>query len=185
MLLMDAAELVDEVLDTLEAKIQGLVAEVAGLPFDVVYSPDNLDANSCLRRFQSVPGRDCRSSSEILHAHGKRFLTGTGGPVRRLLAPLAATGVDGIDGISGPPQSDATLARRGRSPARTFCFGAVSLRTRCCLPAARQFRGQCAPGCKRRSRRRRRPCGHRRVRVPIDANLERLRAIPEFLLSDR
>ena len=37
-------------------------------------------------------------------------MAGTGGYIRRLLAPLAGAGVDAVQGISGPPQSDATLA---------------------------------------------------------------------------
>ena len=186
MLLMDAADLVDEVLDTLEAKIQGLVAEVARLPFDVVYSPDNLDAQFISPGvFDQYLAGSYRASVEILHAHGKRFLAGTGGPIRRLLAPLAATGVDGIDGISGPPQSDATLVEaRALTRPDFLLWGGIPQDA--LLPACSQADFEASV---RRAAGEARDAGAVLVgiadRVPIDADLDRLRAIPALLTTDR
>ncbi len=186
MLLMDAADLVDEVLDALEGKIQGLVAEVARLPFDVVCSPDNLDAQFISPGvFSQYLAGSYRTSADILHAHGKRFLTGTGGPIRRLLAPLAATGVDGIDGVSGPPQSDATLAEaRALTRPDFLLWGGIPQDA--LLPACTQADFEASV---RRAAAEAQDAGAVLVgiadRVPVDADLGRLRAIPALLDPDR
>lgn len=186
MLLMDAADLVDEVLDALEGKIQGLVTEIARLPFDVVYSPDNLDAQFISPGvFNQYLAGSYRASADILHAHGKRLLTGTGGPIRRLLASLAATGVDGIDGVSGPPQSDATLAEaRALTRPDFLLWGGIPQDG--LLPACSQADFEAGV---RRAAAEAQDAGAVLVgvadRVPIDADLERLKAIPALLGDDR
>jgi hypothetical protein len=186
MLLMDGADLVGEVLAALEGKIQGLVAEIARLPFDVVYSPDNLDAQFISSGvFNQYLAGSYRASAEILHAHGKRFLTGTGGPIRRLLAPLAATGVDGIDGVSGPPQSDATLAEaRALTRPDFLLWGGIPQDA--LLPACSQADFEASV---RRAAAEAQGSGAVLVgiadRVPVDADLGRLRDIPVLLDPDR
>lgn len=111
MLLWDAPDLIDQILGVLETKIQALVAELAEVEGSIVMSPDNLDA-----QFISPPffaqylAASYRQSAELLHEQNKILLVDTGGPVRKLLKPLADCGVDGVQGVSGPPQCDATLA---------------------------------------------------------------------------
>jgi hypothetical protein len=77
---------------------------------DLVFSPDNLDGQFISPRFfdQHLAPSYSRSTG-MLHDHGKGLLVHVGGPIRSLLAPLAQSGVDGLEGICGPPQSDATL----------------------------------------------------------------------------
>ncbi len=88
-----------------------MVEQIASLPGQVVVSPDNLDAQFISPAFfKRYLAASYRRTVDRLHAHDKALLAGTGGPIRKLLAPLAAAGVDGIEGVSGPPQSDATLA---------------------------------------------------------------------------
>ncbi len=126
LLFFDAQELVEEILAALEDQVQTLVGQIASLPGHVVVSPDNLDAQfispAFFKRYLTA---SYRRTAELLHAHGKVLLAGTGGPIRRLLAPLAAAGVDGLEGLSGPPQSDATLgeARQLAGPDFTLWGG--------------------------------------------------------------
>ncbi len=102
--------IVKEILVVLEEKLQQLVEEVTHMPGQLVFSPDNLDG-------QFISPRACkkyliesyRQTADLLHQQGKQLIVHIGGPVKRLLNPLATAGVDGIEGISGPPQSDTTL----------------------------------------------------------------------------
>lgn len=111
LLFFDAQELVEEILAVLESQVQSLVGQIASLPGQIVVSPDNLDAQFISPAFfKRYLAASYRRSANLLHAHDKVLLAGTGGPIRKLLAPLAAAGVDGLEGISGPPQSDASLA---------------------------------------------------------------------------
>jgi hypothetical protein len=81
------------------------------LPGAVVFSPDNLDGQFVSpRTFDRHLADSYRRTAEVLHAAGKQLMVHVGGPIRYLLASLAAAGVDGIEGIAGPPQSNATLA---------------------------------------------------------------------------
>jgi hypothetical protein len=111
LLFYDAQALVEEIVDLLEHQVQALVKAVALLPGALVVSPDNLDAQFVSPSFfKRYLADSYRRSVDTLHAAGKSLLVDTGGPIRKLIAPLAAAGVDGIEGVSGPPQSDATLA---------------------------------------------------------------------------
>lgn len=123
LLFFDAQDLVEEIVALLEQQVQSLVEQIAALPGPIVVSPDNLDAQFISPAFfKRYLAASYRRTADLLHAHDKVLLAGTGGPIRKLLAPLAATGVDGIEGVSGPPQSDATLAE-----ARTLVGPAFTL----------------------------------------------------------
>jgi hypothetical protein len=117
LLLFQETEAIAELLAALEAGLQGLVRELAGLDFEVAFSPDNLDA-----RFVPPPafGRELepsyRASADALHAAGKLLAVHAGGPMRDLLPGLRKAGVDLIEGICGPPQSDVGLGE-----ARSLC----------------------------------------------------------------
>ena len=111
LLFFDAQELVEEIIAVLEDQVQTLVGQIASLPGKIVVSPDNLDAQFISPAFfKRYLAASYRRTADLLHARDKVLLAGTGGPIRKLLALLAAAGVDGLEGVSGPPQSDATLA---------------------------------------------------------------------------
>ncbi|HSN73929.1 MAG TPA: hypothetical protein VL334_02415 [Anaerolineae bacterium] len=111
LLFFDAQDLVEEILALLEQQVQTLVGQIASLPSPIVVSPDNLDAQFISPAFfKRYLAASYRRTADLLYAHDKVLLAGTGGPIRKLVAPLAAAGVDGLEGVSGPPQSDATLA---------------------------------------------------------------------------
>jgi hypothetical protein len=100
-----------EIMAVLEDKLQLLVREVAQLPGEVVFSPDNLDGQFVSpRAFKRNLADSYQRTGKVLHAEGKRLMVHVGGPVRHLLASFAAVGLDGIEGIAGPPQGNATLA---------------------------------------------------------------------------
>lgn len=111
MLLWDAPDLIEQILGVLEAKIQTLVAGLAAIDGPIVMSPDNLDAQFISPPFfRQYLAESYQKSAELLHEQGKILLVDTGGPINKLLKPLADCGLDGVQGVSGPPQSDATLA---------------------------------------------------------------------------
>jgi hypothetical protein len=110
---------VAEILAALEAALERLVEQVARLPppidtrqgQQIVFSPDNLDGQYISpMAFQRHLAASYRRTAEAVHAQGKYLLVHAGGPIRHLLAPLAAAGVDGVEGIAGSPQGDASLA---------------------------------------------------------------------------
>ena len=110
-LLMDQPPEMGELITVLEEKLQALVKEIAGMAGEVVFAHDNLDA-----QFVSPPvfrqhyADSYRATADILHGSDKRLLVHAGGPVKPLLKTLVDSGVDAVQGVSGPPQSDATLA---------------------------------------------------------------------------
>ena len=112
MLFFEAGDKIAEILAALEVKLQDFVASLNQNAAEIAYSPDNLDGQFVSPHlFQEHLAGSYRQSASTLHQQGKRFAVHVGGPVRRLLAPLAASGIDGLEGIAGPPQSDASLAR--------------------------------------------------------------------------
>ena len=99
-----------EVLEMLDGKLQGMVQEIAGLPGDVIYSPDNLDGQFVSpRAFARYLSGSYRSSVDALATQDKPLLVHAGGPIAFLLKPLVGAGVSGVEGVCGPPQGDTTL----------------------------------------------------------------------------
>ncbi len=95
----------------LEDKLQTLVAEVAALPGEIILSPDNWDGQYLSpRELGTHVAPSYQRTTETLHRHGKLLVVHVGGVFKRMLAPLAAAGVDAVEGISGRPQGDASLA---------------------------------------------------------------------------
>lgn len=102
---------VQDVLSILEDKLQILVEDVSHMPGDLIFSPDNLDGQFISpRTFKRYLAKSYQGSAEILHQANKPFVVHVGGPIKHLLKPLTAAGVDGIEGVCGPPQSDVSLA---------------------------------------------------------------------------
>ena len=123
LLLFQEAERIAGLLAALEAGLQGLLRELAGLDFDIALSPDNLDTQFVTPpAFAAHHQPSYRASADTLHAAGKLLAVHAGGPVRSLLPGLSDAGVDLIEGISGPPQSDAGLGE-----ARELCGRKVIL----------------------------------------------------------
>lgn len=182
LLFFDAQDAIEEMVALLEDRLQGLVEQMAGLPGEVVVSPDNLDAQFISPAFfRQYLAASYERSAARLHAHQKVLLAGTGGPMRRLLAPLAATGVDGLEGVCGPPQSDAALAeaRQLAGPAFTL-WGGIAQDV--LLPPYRQDQFEEAVAQAAREVR----ADSRAIvgvadRVPVGADVGRLQAIPELI----
>ncbi len=181
-LLIEDPPAVREIISILEAKLQRLVQQVAPLPGSVIFSPDNLDAQFISPGvFQEFLADSYRLTAQVVHRHDKVLLIHAGGPIRPLLAPLTAAGVDGVEGIAGPPQSDASLsqARAAAGPEFTLWGGIPQdflLATHekqafetAVIQAAREARGD-----------------SRLIlgvadRVPVDSELSRLEAIPSLV----
>ena len=173
---------VQKMLTLLESKLQHLVELIADLPGAVVLSPDNLDAQFISPgAFERHLAGSYRRTSETLHAAEKRLIAHVGGPIKRLLDSLAATGLDTIQGICGPPQSDASLseARRIVGPEVTL-WGGIPQDALLDTTSQAQFEAAVAQALKESA-------GDKRIilgvadRVPADADVERLRAIPELV----
>lgn len=182
LLFFDAQDLVEEIVALLEQQVQSLVEQIATLPGAIVVSPDNLDAQFISPAFfKRYLAASYRRTADLLHAHDKVLLAGTGGPIRKLLALLAAAGVDGIEGVSGPPQSDATLAeaRQLAGPAFTLWGG---IPQDALLPDFdhQQFEAIAAQAAREASADPRAILGIADV-VPIHADLARLQALPLLL----
>ena len=173
---------VDEILAALDAALDRLVEEAAALPGDVLLSPDNLDGQYISpRAFDRHLRAGYSRTAEAAHRHGKPLVVHVGGPARHLLAPLAACGVDALEGIAGPPQSDATLAeaRRLAGPALTLWGG---IPQDLLLPTHDQaaFEAAVQQAARQAAQDPRTLLGVA-DRVPVDADPDRLHALPELV----
>jgi hypothetical protein len=173
---------VQKMMTLLESKLQDLVEEISKLPGEIILSPDNLDGQfvspGALERYLAG---SYRRTSQLLRQQGKHLVVHVGGPIKRLLRPLAETGLDAIQGICGPPQSDASLveAQKLVGPGITLWGGIpqdVLLETYDWArfeKAVTRAAGEAAHG-------------NRRIlgvadRVPVHAQLDRLKAIPSLI----
>lgn len=182
MILMEQPPEMAGMLSILEGKLQSLVAEVAEMSGDIVFAHDNLDAQFVSPPvFQQHYADSYRATVDALQKANKHLLVHAGGPVNNLLKPLVDAGVDGIQGISGPPQSDATLeqAREAIGPQVTLWGGIpqdLALKTHdredldaVVMQTARQHRedGRVILGIA--------------DRVPAEADIDRIAAIPDLM----
>jgi hypothetical protein len=104
--------IIGEIIGTLEGRLQRFVQDVAQMPGQLVLSPDNLDGQFISpKAFEQYLYESYLCTTDALHEHGKRLVVHIGGPIRRLLAPLAQAGVDAFEGVAGPPQSDVSLTQ--------------------------------------------------------------------------
>jgi hypothetical protein len=125
MLLSEPA--IAEINAVLETKLQAFMQEIAQLPGHIIFSPDNLDG-----QFISPPVlqeylvSSYRLTADVLHEHDKYLLVHVGGPIKHLLSHLATTGVDGLEGIAGLPQSNASLtAARELTGSNMILWGGI------------------------------------------------------------
>ena len=182
LLFFDARELVEEVIAVLESQVQSLVEQIAGLPGQIVVSPDNLDAQFVSPAFfKRYLAASYRRTAELLHAHDKVLLAGTGGPIGKLLALLAAAGIDGIEGVSGPPQSDATLAEARQLAGPSFTlWGGIPQDALLSDFDHAHFAAIVAQAAREAGAAPRAILGIADV-VPIHADLARLRSLPSLI----
>jgi hypothetical protein len=181
-LLLLGESLVAEILAALEGALQRLVEQAARLPGQIVFSPDNLDGQFISpMAFERHLAASYKRTTEVVHRQGKHLLVHVGGPIRRLLAPLAAVGVDGVEGVAGAPQSDATLAEARALAGPTFTlWGGIPQDLLLSTYDRRAF--DAAVECAARE-----ASGDARAilgvadRVPIDADLDRLQAIVSWI----
>jgi Uroporphyrinogen decarboxylase (URO-D) len=187
MLLMgDERESILEMLDVMSAKYRALVAEIAHLPGGVVLAPDNLDGQFISpSAFRQHMADSYRQAAETLHAQGERLVVHVGGMCRHLLAPLAAAGVDGVEGVAGPPQGDAPLsAARAKAGPNLLLWGGIPQDFLLPTHTDAEFRSVVGDAVHQVHADGRAILGVA-DRVPVDADLGRLRAIPEIVEAAR
>jgi uroporphyrinogen-III decarboxylase len=170
---------VPHILAALEGALQRVLDPIAALPGDVILSPDNLDGQYISpRAFEQHLASGYARVAQAASRHDKPLVVHVGGPIRHLLAPLAACGVDVVQGVAGPPQSDASLAeaRVLAGPGLTLWGGIpqdllLDTHDRADFEAAvRQAARQAAQDP--------RAIVGVSDRVPVDADLDRLCALP-------
>jgi hypothetical protein len=173
---------VQEMLDILESRLRHVVAQIAQLPGTVVLSPDNLDGQYISpRMFARHLAPSYQNTVSTLQPHDKVVVVHIGGPIRHLVKPLAEAGVHGLEGISGPPQSNTSLAeaRQLAGPDLTLWggiaqdylqnahdWGSFETAVHLAVQEARED-GRMILGIA--------------DRVPVNAELDRLEALPELV----
>jgi hypothetical protein len=173
---------VAEILVALEASLERLVEQVVALPGDVLLSPDNLDGQYISpRAFEQHLAAGYARTAELAHRHGKPLVVHVGGPIRHLLAPLAACGVDVVEGIAGPPQGDASLAeaRQAAGPRLTL-WGGIPQDLLLDTHDRAEFEAAVRQAARQAAHDPRAILGVA-DRVPVDADLDRLRALPQLV----
>jgi len=182
MLLMDNSPAIQEIVDILEGKLQPLVEQVAGLPVEIVLAPDNLDGQFISPpAFEGYLAESYRRSAEALSRHDKHLLVHVGGPVGRLLPLLAEAGVSGVEGVAGPPQGDVSLAkaRTAAGPGVTL-WGGIPQEFLLEMHDTQAFEAAVTQAVQDAR-------GDGRMilgvadRVPVNADLDRLKAIPAMV----
>lgn len=173
---------VEDMVAVLENKLQQLVQELAGLPGQVIFSPDNLDGQFISpAAFRQHLAGSYRLSADTLHRQHKLLLVHIGGPIKRLLAGIAEAGVDGVEGIAGAPQSDLSLAEaRSLVGPGLALWGGIAQDVLLDTYDQASFEDAVARAASEAS------AGCRMIvgvadRVPVNANLSRLEAIPGLI----
>jgi len=182
MILMENPPAMGEFLAVLEEKLQDFIEELAALPASLFYSPDNLDG-----QFISPPvfaehmTASYSRTTEILHQADKQLIVHAGGPVGQILAPLVESGVDGVEGVAPPPQSDATLAQARELSGPNFTlWGGIPQDFLLSTRSTEEFETAVTQAVQESK-------GDGRTilgiadKVPVDADISRLEAIPQLI----
>jgi hypothetical protein len=173
---------VEEIAGILDDKLQHLVRALGQIPGEIALSPDNLDGQFISpRMFKRHLAGGYQQTARLLGEQGRRLVVHVGGPIRHLVAPLSEAGVDGIEGIAGPPQSNASLAeaRELAGPNLTL-WGGIAQDVLVGTYEEELFAGAVKQAVRDAS-------GDGRVilgvadRVPVNADLERLKALPTLI----
>lgn len=173
---------VEEMLAVLENKLQRLVQELAGLPGRVVFSPDNLDGQFISpAMFRQHLAGSYRLTADTLHQQHKLLLVHIGGPIKRLLAGLAEAGIDGVEGVAGAPQSDLSLAEaRALVGPDLALWGGIPQDYLLSTYDPASFEAAVIEAVREASADRRMIVGIA-DRVPVNADISRLEAIPGLI----
>lgn len=176
---------IQEMMTILETKLQQLVQEIALLPGRVVFSPDNLDGQFISPGvFRQHLAGSYRATVDTLGQHDKQLLVHVGGPIKRLLPALAETGIAGVEGIAGPPQSDLSPAEaRELVGAELALWGGIPQDFLLAAHEAQSFE-MAVRQAAREARADPRLIVGIADRVPIDADLGRLEAIPALVSEE-
>ena len=180
MLLMMGYPEVDEITAVLEQKLSDFLPQLAGLTADVAYSPDNLDRQFLAPAlFDQYMSDGYRRTAEALGA--LPLVVHAGGPVRDLLAPAAAAGVAAVEGICAAPQSDAGLAeaRAAAGPDLTL-WGGIPQDALVATTEPEAFETAVAAAAAEATGAGRAVLGVA-DRVPVEAEPDRLAALPELV----
>jgi len=171
-----------ELLAQLEEKLARLTEEIAKLPGAILLAPDNLDGQYISPRvYREHLAESYRRTAEIAHAHDKRLVVHAGGPVRRLLPLLAEAGVDTVQGIAPPPQGDASLAEaRAAAGPDLILWGGIPQDYLLATRDRDEFEAAVQDAARQAAQD---PLAILGVadRVPVNADLARLRAIPQLI----
>lgn len=181
-ILMENPPEVQDVLDILESKLQRLIREIADLPGRIVFAHDNLDAQFVSPPvFQEHLASSYRATADELARHDRYLLVHAGGPIAPLVGSLAGSGVDGIEGIAGPPQSDATLAEaRQLAGEEMVLWGGIPQDFVLATRDRAEFEEAVSLAARDAAEDGRAILGVA-DRVPVDAEIDRLEAIPELI----
>jgi hypothetical protein len=173
---------IPEINAILETKLPSLVKEIAKLPGHVVLSPDNLDGQFIPpRTFQEYLADSYRRTAEVLHQHNKRLLVHIGGPIRHILPTMAGADVDGVEGIAGPPQSDLSLTQaRAMVGSGLILWGGIPQDFLLDIHDRQNFEDAVRQAVQEAREDGRMILGVA-DRVPVDAELGRLEAIPALI----
>ncbi|MBN1221400.1 MAG: hypothetical protein JXM69_20925 [Anaerolineae bacterium] len=174
--------LLDEIVAILETKTHEFVREMVQLPGQIILSPDNLDGQFISPPvFQAYLADSYHLTADELHQHDKYLLVHVGGPIRHLLAPLAETGIDGLQGIAGLPQGNASLIQaRGLTGPDITLWGGIPQNFLLDTHPREEFEAAVAQAAQDAAVDNRMILGIA-DRVPAQAELSRLEAIPELV----
>ncbi len=175
-------DIINEIVDILEKKLQQLVGQVIDLPGQIVFSPDNLDGQFISPQgFAAYLAESYRRTTETVHQAHKKLLVHVGGPIKHLLTPLARTGIDGLEGIAGLPQNNASLteARELAGPLVTL-WGGIPQDFLLDTHDDNQYEVAAQQAILEIASDPRMLLGIA-DRVPVDADLNRLQAIPRLI----
>ncbi|MGD8626075.1 MAG: uroporphyrinogen decarboxylase family protein [Anaerolineae bacterium] len=171
-----------EMLIALEGRLQSLVHEIAALPGHLVLAPDNLDGQFISPQAFERRLRDSyRLTARMLQRNDKHLVVHVGGPGGHLLAPLAEAGVEGVEGVAGPPQGNSSLAQaREAAGPDLILWGGIAQDYLMEARPREEFEAAVAEAVTQAR-------GDRRIilgvadRVPTQAELDRLQALPELI----
>ena len=173
---------IQRMITVLEPKLQALTAEIARLPGAFVLSPDNLDGQFISPgAFDRYLAASYRRTAETMHENDKCLIVHIGGPAERLLSGLSATGIDALQGVCGPPQGNTPLpeARRIAGPGITL-WGGIPQDVLLDTYSQEQFE-DIVVRVATEARVSERVVLGIADRVPVNASLDRLQALPSLI----
>jgi hypothetical protein len=173
---------IQRMITVLESKLQALATEIAGLPGAFVLSPDNLDGQFISPgAFDRYLAASYRRTAEIMHEHAKCLVVHIGGPADGLLSGLSATGIDALQGICGPPQGNTPLLEARRiAGAEIILWGGIPQDVLLDTYSQEQFEDTVVRIAAEARKSERIVLGIA-DRVPVNACLDRLQAVPSLI----